>query len=130
MPREFSRGRRVAEQVRRELPDLIRETLRDPRLGMVTVSDVELSRDLAHAKVFVTVMNTGESPAQNIEILNRAAGHLRHGLGQRMMIRNVPQLHFHYDSSLDYGSRMSKLIHDAIESDSHAPNRDDSSTDK
>ena len=125
MPKEFSRTRRVGEQIQRELAELIRDEVKDPRVDMITVNAVEVSRDFGHAKVYVTVMNE-ERRQDSLEALNRAAGFLRHELGQRMRIRSVPQLHFHYDESVSRGSRLSALINDAIATDQEkAKNRDD-----
>ena len=115
MPKEFSRTLRVAEQVRRELAELIRDEIRDPRVGLVSISDVEVSRDLAHAKVFFTVMESARSDTQ--AALDRASGFLRRELGRRMIIRSVPQLHFHYDESIKRGSRISAAIDAALADD-------------
>ncbi|WP_421621054.1 30S ribosome-binding factor RbfA [Alkalilimnicola ehrlichii] len=118
MPREFPRTRRVGEQIQRELAELIRDELRDPRLGMVTVSEVTVSRDLAHAKVFVTALGgSDEDNAKTVEVLTRAAGYLRKLLGQRLRIRQVPALHFQHDTAFDRGDRLSRLIDEAVEED-------------
>src|SRR5690606_8924852 len=101
---------RVGEQMQRELAALIREAVKDPRIGMVTVSGVEVTRDLAHAKVFVTVLGDAEARAGSMAALNSAAGFLRHELGQRMLTRTVPQLRFDYDESIERGSALSALI--------------------
>ncbi len=118
MPREFNRTRRIAEQLQRELAQLIREEVKDPRLGMVTVVDVEVSRDLSHAKVFVTLL-TGDEEARmtSVAILNDAAGMLRKFLGRRLRLRTIPQLHFHYDQSIEKGAELSALIDAAVASD-------------
>lgn len=120
MPREFSRTRRVAEQMQRELAQLIREEIRDPRLGMITLSGVEVARDMAHAKIFFTVLDEQEhDPAVTLAILNKAAGFLRHALGQRMIMRAVPQLHFHYDDTTARGAHINALIDSALAKDAH-----------
>ena len=118
MPREFNRTRRVAEQLQRELAQLIRDEVKDPRLGMVTVVDVEVSRDLSHAKVFVTLL-AGDEEARmtSVAILNDAAGMLRRFLGRRLRLRTIPQLHFHYDQSIEKGAELSALIDAAVASD-------------
>ncbi len=116
MPKEFSRTRRVADQVQRELAELIRDELKDPRVGMITINAVEVSRDLAHAKVYVTAMGV-ERPRESVEALNHAAGFLRGELGRRMAIRTVPQLRFIYDESVERGARLSSLIDEAVASD-------------
>jgi len=102
--------------MRRELAQLVQSEVKDPAVGFVSISDVEVSRDLAHAKVFVTVFNV-EDAANSIQALKRAAGFLRTRLGQNMRIRNVPELHFHHDDSVETGMRIDQLIATAIESD-------------
>jgi ribosome-binding factor A len=105
--------------MQRELAALIRTEIKDPRLGMVTVSAVQVSRDLSHAKVFISVLGDAEAKQLSLQILNKAAGFLRHALGQQMIVRNVPQLHFVYDESIERGSRLSALIDAAVKSDQH-----------
>ena len=114
MPREFPRTRRVGEQIQRELAGLVHEEIKDPRLGMVSISGVVVSRDLAHARVYVSVLGGQEAVEESIRVLNHAAGFLRHRLGQRLRLRVVPQLRFHFDSSLAEGARMDALIHAAL----------------
>jgi ribosome-binding factor A len=114
MPREFPRTRRVGEQIQRELAGLVHEELKDPRLGMVSISGVVVSRDLAHARVYVSVLGKHEAVDESIRVLNNAAGFLRHKLGRRMRLRVVPQLRFYFDSSLEEGARMDALIKAAI----------------
>jgi len=110
--RGFQRGDRVAEQVRRDLADLIRNELKDPRIGMISLTAVELTPDYAHAKVFFTTLNADQLP--DIEQgLKRAAGFLRRELGRRIHIHTLPELHFIYDSSLEYGASMTALIQQA-----------------
>jgi ribosome-binding factor A len=115
-PREFNRSERVAAQLRRELAQLVQQEVKDPDVGFVSLSDVEVTRDLAHAKVFVTVFDS-ERAATTIKALQRAAGYLRRRLGQEMRIRSVPELHFHHDASVETGQRMDRLIDEAIASD-------------
>lgn len=118
MPREFSRTQRVGEQMQRELAQLIRDEIKDPRVGgMVTVSGVDVSRDFGHAKVFITILDDQKDRKETIEVLNKAAGFLRHEIGRRMTMRTIPQLHFHYDESIERGSHLSSLIDSAIASD-------------
>ena len=120
MAREFGRSRRVGEQMQRELALLIQQEVKDPRLGMVTVSAVEVTRDLAHAKVFITVMNAdAEQTKGSLAVLNRAAGFLRRELARRMLLRAVPELHFIYDESIERGASISSLIDQAIAADGH-----------
>ncbi|HEX5513810.1 MAG TPA: 30S ribosome-binding factor RbfA [Gammaproteobacteria bacterium] len=118
MAKDFPRTRRIGEQLQRELAELIRDEINDPRIGMVTVSAVEVTRDLAHAKVFVAVLGAdAEQIAASLEALKSAAGFLRKLLGQRLRLRTVPALHFQYDDSFDRGARLSQLIHEAVSRD-------------
>jgi len=117
MPREFPRTRRVGEQIQRELAELIRAELKDPRLGMVSISAVQVSRDFGHAKVYVSVLGTGEQSRESVKVLNHAAGFLRHKLGKLLHIRVIPELHFFLDRSLEEGARLGALINAAIASD-------------
>jgi ribosome-binding factor A len=114
MPREFPRTRRVGEQVQRELAGLVHEEIKDPRLGMVSISGVEVSSDLAYAKVFVSVLGDDAAVTASVRVLNNAAGFLRRKLGARMRLRIVPRLQFLHDRSLAEGARMDALINAAI----------------
>lgn len=111
-PRGFQRSERVAEQVRRDLADLIRSELKDPRVGMISLTAVELTPDYAHAKVFYTTLNQ-DHLAEVEQGLKRAAGFLRRELGRRIHIHTLPELHFVYDDSLDRGMNLSQLIDQA-----------------
>lgn len=124
MPREFKRSERVSGQLRRELAQLIQAEVKDPAVGLVSVSDVEVSRDLSHAQVYVTVFQP-EAAAESIRALKRAAGFLRTRLGQELRMRNVPELHFTHDDSVEKGQRMDSLIEQALESDRGAGPADD-----
>jgi len=97
MPRDFPRTRRVGEQLQRELAMLIRDEINDPRIGMVSVSAVEVSRDLSHAKVFFSTLGNEDEAAASLQVLMGAAGFLRHRLGASLAMRHVPQLHFKQD---------------------------------
>ena len=116
MPREFKRSERVAGSMRRELARLIQMEVKDPEVGFVSLSDVEVSRDLSHAKVFITVFES-EKADSSLKALKRASGYLRRRLGQEMRIRSVPELHFHHDSSVETGQRMDGLIDAAVAAD-------------
>lgn len=117
--KEFSRTERVADFLKEELGSLIQLKMRDPRVGMASVTDVEVSRDLSYARVFVTVMgrNTAEEAREPIEALNRAAGYLRTQLARVNKARTTPQLRFYFDTSIGRGEHLSRLIEDAIEAD-------------
>lgn len=128
MPREFPRTRRVGEQLQRELAGLMRGELKDPRLGMVSVSAVQVSRDLSHAKVYVSVLGSEEQAEASLRVLKHAAGYLRHKLGKLLHIRVIPELHFFHDRSLEEGARMGALINRAIAGDSRNEENDDESS--
>ena len=119
MAKEFSRTQRIGDQMQRELALLVQREIKDPRLGLVTITAVDVSRDLSHAKVFITVMgkDSPEQIAQNLEILSEASGFLRMQLGKAMKVRSVPQLHFHYDASIRRGAELSALIERAVAED-------------
>ncbi|MEX6504249.1 30S ribosome-binding factor RbfA [Pseudomonas zhanjiangensis] len=121
MAKDYSRTQRIGDQMQRELAQLIRREVKDPRLGLVTITAVEVSRDVGHAKVFITVMaaeDAADSVAQSLKVLNDAAGFLRMQLGKAMKLRSVPQLHFHYDESVLRGAHLSALIERAVAEDS------------
>jgi ribosome-binding factor A len=111
MPREFSRSDRVASQIHREMADIIRTHVKDAELGMITVSDVELTRDLAVAKVFVSFMAASLVPAKCVKKLGEYGLELRRELGKRLRVRVLPELKFVYDDSVDRGMRMDALLH-------------------
>ena len=117
--REFKRTDRVADQLQKELAVLIQREVKDPRLGMVTVSGVEVSRDLGYADVHVTLLgeDTPEHIQENLKVLNQAAGFLRGQIAKRIKLRHVPELRFHYDESVVRGQRLSSLIEEAVASD-------------
>lgn len=114
MPKDRSRPRRVAEQIRRELAELLQLELKDPRVGMVTLTDVEVTPDYSHAKVYFTLLDQGHPLDETIAGLNRAGGFLRSQLAHRMRLRVTPQLHFVFDSSVERGVHLSHLIEDAV----------------
>lgn len=114
MPKDHSRPRRVAEQIQRELAELIQLEVKDPRVGMVTLTDVEVTPDYSHAKVYFTLLSQGHSLDETLAGLNRAAGYLRSQLAHRMRLRIMPQLHFVFDSSVERGVQLSHLIEEAV----------------
>lgn len=129
MPKEFSRSQRVAEQIRRELAELIRLEVKDPRVGFITLTDVEVTPDYAHAKVFFTSMTGEEGLDEILRGLRRASGFLRRELGRRVRIHTLPELHFHYDASVERGSRLSRIIDDAVRDDNARHGSEDESQD-
>jgi ribosome-binding factor A len=115
-PRDFKRSERVAGQLRRDLARLIQQEIKDPEVGFVSLSDVEVTRDLSHAKVFITVFDP-EKAKVSLKALRRAAIFLRRRLGQELRLRHVPELHFVHDDSVETGSRIDELISKALNSD-------------
>ena len=114
MPKDFSRSERIADQMQRDLSTLIRDEVKDPRVHLVTVSAVEVSRDLSHAKVFVSSLSEQTDPKVLVKVLDKAAGFLRRQLGQMMKLRQVPQLKFVHDDSFDRELHISSLIDTAL----------------
>lgn len=131
-----SRAQRVGDQIQRELASLIQLEVSDPRIGMVSITGVEVSRDLSHAKVYVTVMNTLSEDAtinqltlsspgeldrieieENIKALAKASGFLRTMLSKRLRTRIIPKLQFYYDDSVERGHQLSGLIDNALKAD-------------
>ena len=115
------RTHRVAEQLQHELAGLLRTEVKDPRVGMVTVTGVDVSADMAHAKVYFTTLSGIEHSKDAVTALSRTAGFLRSQLSQRLKLFTVPQLHFVYDDSIESGMRLSKLIDEAVADDRKHP---------
>ena len=111
MPKTFHRTDRVSAQLRRELGTLVHEAVREHGLPCVSVSDVEVTRDLAHAKVFVTALQQ-ERSREAVKALKELAPQIRYQLGRAVKMRHVPELHFHYDDSVDRGERIGNLLRD------------------
>lgn len=131
-----ARVQRVADQIQREIAVLIQMEVNDPRIGMVSVTAVDVSRDLAYAKIYVTVLNSlSDSEAvnsstlsepgkldkleidENLKALNKAAGYLRSLLAKQLTLRSVPKLRFYYDGSIERGRHLSELIDSALAAD-------------
>jgi ribosome-binding factor A len=117
LPRDYPRSRRIADQIQRDLSEIIRLELKDPRVGMITITDVDVSPDTKNAKVFFTVLGDQSRIEDATLGLRRAAGFLRSELAQRMETRSVPQLQFSYDASVERGMRLSQLIDAAVADD-------------
>lgn len=117
MKKHSQRAQRVGDQIQRELGDLLKLHVKDPRIGMVTVTSVEVSADLSHAKVFFTHLAGSEQASEAVEALQHTAGFLRTELSRRLDLYSVPQIHFAYDDSIESGMRLSKLIDDAVAED-------------
>jgi ribosome-binding factor A len=127
MAKEYSRTQRVADHLQRELAALIQQEMRDPRVGMVSITGVDVSRDLGHAKVYFTALgsNSSEDARESTEALNKAAGFLRSQLSRDSSMRSVPQLRFYFDSSVGRGREMEDLIRRAAQADRELGLRDD-----
>jgi ribosome-binding factor A len=116
------RLRRVGGEIQRALAEILRSELKDPRVGMITLTGVEVSPDLAHAKVFFTSLADADRKDEAAAGLRRASGFLRSVLGARLRIHNTPELHFVYDESVESGIRLTNLIEEAVAADAaHAP---------
>ena len=116
MPRDFKRSERVAGQLRRDLAKLIQQEIKDPAVGFVSLSDVEVTRDLSHAKVFITVFDP-EKAKESLKALRRASTFLRLRLAKELRLRHVPELHFVHDDSVEKGSHIDELISKALGAD-------------
>lgn len=129
MAKEYSRTQRVGDFLKRELSTKIQQEIRDPRVGMVSVTDVEVSRDMAHARVFITVLGkeTEEEAKESIDVLNKAAGFLRSQMARMSNARTTPKLRFYFDSSVVRGQHLSNLIDTAVSEDQsrHADDEQD-----
>lgn len=133
MAKEFGRPQRVSQELQKEIAIILQREIKDPRLGMMTtVSGVEVSRDLAYAKIFVTFLNDKDEDAikEGIKVLQDASGYIRTLVGKAMRLRIVPELTFFYDNSLVEGMRMSNLVSNVIRhDDERRVNTDDSKED-
>jgi ribosome-binding factor A len=125
MPREFSRSERMAEQLRRELAEIVRDEIKDPRLGFMSFTEVRMSRDLSHAVIYCSFFNA-EKEKESIEVLNHAVGFIRKEIARRIRARIVPTLKFVVDESVMRGVAMDELISKAIKSDKNNSNDDSS----
>ena len=127
MAKEYARTQRVADYLQRELAALIQHQVRDPRVGMVSVTGVDVSRDLGHAKIYYTVLgvDSSDDAKESTEALNKAAGFLRSQLSKDSSMRSVPQLRFYFDSSVGRGRHLEDLIRRAADADRELGERDD-----
>lgn len=135
MAREFSRKQRVADQMQRSLSLIISRELKDPRVGMITINGVDVSRDLGYADVYFTLLSLDEQNAKSddvletTEVLNKASGFIRSELAREMKMRHVPHVRFHYDKSVSYGRKLSTLIDQAVSKDANSLVSDDNVSD-
>lgn len=121
MARSGPRASRLAEQIQRDLAEIVRLELKDRRVGMITLTGVELSADQTHAKVFFTSLGDEGARKHTQIALDHASGFLRSQLAHVLKTRTVPQLHFVYDESVERGARLSRLIDEAVASDHREP---------
>jgi ribosome-binding factor A len=118
MAKDFSRTQRVSQQLQKELAMILQREIRDSRLGMVTISEVKVSRDLAYAKVYVSFLCVGEqTPESCLKALKEHESHIRMMLGKRIRLRLTPEVRFVYDDTLVEGMRMSNLVNQAVDED-------------
>ncbi|CAM2890769.1 30S ribosome-binding factor RbfA [Paenibacillus sediminis] len=101
---------RVGEQIKKELSQLIQTELKDPRIGFITVTGVDVTNDLSQAKVYLSVFGDDEQKENSLKGLEKAKGFLRSELGKRILLRHTPELIFKFDESIEYGSRIEKLL--------------------
>ncbi len=106
------RAHRVGEQMKKEMTDIISNRIKDPRIGFVTVTGVDVTGDLQQATVYITVLGDENKKADSLEGLNKAKGFIRTEIGQRIRLRKTPELKFMIDESIEYGNRINKLLHD------------------
>ncbi|HZH59972.1 30S ribosome-binding factor RbfA [Metabacillus halosaccharovorans] len=106
------RANRVGEQMKKELGDIIGRKIKDPRIGFVTVTDVNVSGDLQIAKVFISVLGDEEQRQNTLKGLAKAKGFIRSEIGQRIRLRKTPEIQFEFDESIDYGNRIETLLHE------------------
>jgi len=126
--KEFQRTERLGAELQRELAAVLREEVRDPRLGMITVQEIRVSRDLSHAKVYFTCLDDDVKATQDL-LNHKLAGFLRRELAHRIRLRSMPQLHFVFDESIERGARLSDLIDRAVADDAAAAAGDDAPAD-
>lgn len=119
---------RVGEQIKKEIVDIVRTEVKDPRVGFVTITEVEASGDLQHATVFVSVLGDEEQRKGTMEALQKAAGFIRAEVGRRVRLRRTPELHFKLDTSLDYSTRIGKVLRDIKEGEKQDEPQSESET--
>ena len=118
------RVQRVREAIKQEASDVIRK-MKDPRVAFVTVTDAEVSRDLRHVKIFVSVLGDDDKKRAAMEGLERATGYIRSEIGQRIRLRHTPEIIFRWDESLEIGARISQILRELKE---EIPNSEDYDT--
>lgn len=126
---DVPRVARLREEIRKEASDIIQRRMKDPRIGFTTVTDVEVSADLRHVKIFVSVLGDEEARARTVEGLERAKGFVRTELGRRIRLRHTPEIQFAYDPSLERGARLMRLLSELETSGDGVPRQDASEGD-
>ena len=111
------RANRVAEEIKREITQMLRDEIKDPRVGFITVTGVEVTSDIRYAKVFVSVYGDAESQEQSLEALEKARGFVRSEIGKRIRLRYAPEISFKLNSSIEYGARIMKLLAEVKDSE-------------
>ncbi|MEW6661204.1 MAG: 30S ribosome-binding factor RbfA [Bacillota bacterium] len=106
---------RVAEEMKKEIADILQNEVKDPRVGFVTITSVELSTDLRNAKIFVSIFGDEEKQRQCLEALHKATGFVRREIGQRIKLRHTPELVFKFDSSIEHGDKIARLLSKVVE---------------
>jgi len=127
MPKDFSRARRVGEQIQREIAAMLLSESKDPRFKLLTISAVEVANDLSFAKIYYTLLDDSLDIDNVQQALTKASGFMRKQIAKKMSLRIVPNLRFIYDKSIAYGASLSSLIEDAVETDKakHVPDDND-----
>lgn len=118
------RPRRVAELIKKEVSQMLQQEIKDPRIGFVTITDVEVSEDLRHAKVFVSVLDADETKEETMEGLENAVGYVRRELGQRIRLRHTPEILFRYDDSIKRGARIFEILKDLDQDEEEADKKE------
>ncbi|AQQ53715.1 30S ribosome-binding factor RbfA [Planococcus lenghuensis] len=113
------RSNRVAEQMKKELSDIISRKLKDPRIGFVTVTDVEVTGDLQQATVYISVLGDEKQQEETLLGLSKSKGFIRSEIGQRIRLRKTPELLFEFDTSVAYGNRIDSLLRDIQDPKDH-----------
>lgn len=118
------RSQRVAELIKQEISKLLQRGLKDPRIGFVTVTDVEVTRDLRYAKVYISVLGDENSKQETMKGMNAANGFIRREVGKYLHLRHTPEISFKFDESVEYGAHINRLLHD-LKSDERSVENDD-----
>ncbi|XJZ28540.1 30S ribosome-binding factor RbfA [Bacillota bacterium Lsc_1132] len=118
------RANRVGEQMKKELSEIIGRKIKDPRIGFVTVTDVQVTGDLQQAKVYISVLGDEEQKENTLKGLAKAKGFIRSEIGQRIRLRKTPEIIFEFDESIDYGNRIESLLHQLHEHDENQNEND------